>query len=879
MKTPQLFILIVFFALMGQIKAQTDTIALWTFENATKRALITDSASFINTPYTADAGIAANVNIAPITLIGSRFPVATASQWVAGSGGTGTFAPNSENWPGGANTKYWMITISTAGYESLKISSRQRSSTTGPRDFKVQYSTNGVLWTDVSGTTITCGTTFGAGDLTNVDLPAACNHQATLHIRWIMVSETSVGGSTVAAAGTNRIDDILISGTSGTSVISATLSPSSFVYNIDQPQLLSSTITWNDAFSITQVKNLNTPQYTLISGTDYVVSVDTIRFLTNYLNSQYTSVGQQHIISVSFDAGNDAIISVTWDNDSIYGALINPVFANYDLTAPGNVSTTITWNDATSIIKITDNQPIPYVLQATDYIVAGNVLTINQSYLASVFTSAGQSVQLDIEFNEGNNVLFTINSILSPPAPTVIATWNFENGTKRGLITDHASFLSVPYTADDGIPANKDNSPILLGGGNTFSAWVTGAAGTGAFAPNTTAWIDGADEKFWIVEISTLNYGTLTLSSKQRSSAGGPANFMVEYSLDGINWLSVPGSAIVCAENFTSGVLDNLPLPAACNNRTSLFLRWMMTTNTGVNGSAVTSTGTNRIDDIFIRGQFITNEAEILYFSFAEEAGPAFIDPVLQDITVEVVYGTDLTNLIASFTLSPNATATVNGVTQNSGSTANNFSSVVTYLVTAGDGITTKLWNVFVNVASPNDEAEIVDFSIMNYTTNMININSVTSTVTIEILNAPSLQNLIAQFELSYGAVAEISGVFQVSGGTSNDFSNPVIYTIIAQDGITQKNWTVNVTIFDNIYSFAGNQNIRTYPNPSTGNFMVELQDDGLLQIFDMNAREIYSSELLKGSHLINLKNPVPGILLLRFSSDSKVFRSPIIIE
>jgi len=873
-----LFLLGYFLFLTGSVNAQTDTLALWNFEDAVKRATVTDSASFMNNPYTADYGISANVDIAPIKVIGARFP--PTNNWVSGSGGTGTFAPNTDRWVNGSSPlapKYWMITISTAGFENLKLSSKQRTSATGPRDFKVQYSTDNAVWTDVPGSAITCATDFTSGVLNNLDLPSACNNQPILHLRWIMSSDIAVNTSPVATAGTNRMDDIVITGTQGTFSNNAALSPVSFVFNIDQPAALSSTITWNDATLITSIQNNNIPPAILVNGTDYQIIADTLRILVPYLNALFTSAGQQHLLQVAFDSGLPSTIIITWDDDNLLSAIISPTSATYDLTNPGSVSTSITWNDASSISQIVDNQLTPYTLQAGDFSLAGNTLTISQAYLSGVLTSSGQTINLTINFDQGNDALFSIQSIMSPPAPIVIAEWNFENTNKRDLITDNATFISTPYTADNGTASNIDISQISLIGGNTFTTWVGGSGGTGTFAPNSTAWNDGMNTKYWQIQISTENYGDLTLSSKQRSSAGGPANFAIEYSVNGTDWYIVPGSDITCAENFTAGVLNNIPLPVACNNRTSLFLRWNMTTNTAVNASPVTTTGTNRIDDIFVRGQFITDEADLLDFSFAEQTGPATIDPVAQTIDIEVLFGTDLTTLVASFVLSPNATAVIGTTPQISGTTSNDFSSDVEYIVTAGNGITTKTWTVSVSFAPPGTDAEILDFSYVGYDTHMLDINNSTSTVNIDILSF-TFVDLIAEFELSSGASADIGGIDQISGVTTNT-GNQFIYTITAQDGITQRDWTVNVTLVQNISNVDKQDIINLYPNPSDGNFTLSLQESGILKVYDLTGKMILQTYVLSGNNSISIDNASSGLYMITVTRENSTRMIPVIIE
>ncbi|MBE0663944.1 MAG: T9SS type A sorting domain-containing protein [Bacteroidales bacterium] len=180
-----------------------------------------------------------------------------------------------------------------------------------------------------------------------------------------------------------------------------------------------------------------------------------------------------------------------------------------------------------------------------------------------------------------------------PSDPEIIAAWDFEDATKL--------LGNLPYTADEGIPANANIATVNLTGGPIFSTWVTGAGGSGTFAPNTNTW-HNAGSNAWTIVINTLGYNNLTLGSKQQSSSTGPRDFVVEYSLDGLIWVNIPGSAITVANNFTSGVLSGLALPEVCNNQPTLHLRWLRSSNIAVNGSAILGGGTNRIDDIIIIG-------------------------------------------------------------------------------------------------------------------------------------------------------------------------------------------------------------------------------------------------------------------------------------
>jgi len=203
--------------------------------------------------------------------------------------------------------------------------------------------------------------------------------------------------------------------------------------------------------------------------------------------------------------------------------------------------------------------------------------------------------------------------------PVVLAKWDFGDDGKKELITGHSSFVSNPYTADEGLVANKDIAEISLYGGAEFDAWVAGATASPDQAPNTVKWDNSGS--YWQISISTKNYTEISISSKQRGSNTGPKEFKIEYSIDnGSNWQAV-GTTINVANNFTTGCVNDLALPSECDNLDNLLIRWLNVSNISVNGSTVASTGTSRIDDIIVKGveiiipEIIFSELEEEYFT------------------------------------------------------------------------------------------------------------------------------------------------------------------------------------------------------------------------------------------------------------------------
>lgn len=119
------------------------------------------------------------------------------------------------------------------------------------------------------------------------------------------------------------------------------------------------------------------------------------------------------------------------------------------------------------------------------------------------------------------------------------------------------------------------------------------------------------------------------------------------------------------------------------------------------------------------------SETEFKTFSFIENSKNVTIDSNTNTISVELVNNTDITNLIATFSLSAGASATIEGASQKSGTTTNDFSNEVTYKVTAEDGVTSQNWEVIITVVSGLDEKfynSIIGTVYPNPFTNTLNV-------------------------------------------------------------------------------------------------------------------------------------------------------------
>lgn len=185
---------------------------------------------------------------------------------------------------------------------------------------------------------------------------------------------------------------------------------------------------------------------------------------------------------------------------------------------------------------------------------------------------------------------------------------------------------------------------------------------------------------------------------------------------------------------------------------------------------------------VLVSGTVTAGSRSILSYSLNGTAGVI----TGTNIAVEVPSGTDVSSLVATY-ITTGASVAVGSVTQTNGTTPNNFTSPVTYTVTAANGLT-KNYTVTVTVASVSAN-EITKFSLDG------TAGVITGTdIAVEMPAGTDInEELIATFTTTGNSVT-VAGVPQISGTTANNFTSPVVYTVTAANGSTQ-DYTVTVTI------------------------------------------------------------------------------------
>jgi len=138
------------------------------------------------------------------------------------------------------------------------------------------------------------------------------------------------------------------------------------------------------------------------------------------------------------------------------------------------------------------------------------------------------------------------------------------------------------------------------------------ADGAETYAAATAGWQDGADAKFWSIKFKAANYTNFKVSSKQKS-IDGPRDFKLQWRLSSTTFEDITGGTVTLADDWTTGVVNQLAVPIAGQGTGSVYIRWLMGSNIDVNGSTVSPGGTSMIDDILVTATSSLGVDEVVY--------------------------------------------------------------------------------------------------------------------------------------------------------------------------------------------------------------------------------------------------------------------------
>ncbi len=197
-----------------------------------------------------------------------------------------------------------------------------------------------------------------------------------------------------------------------------TISPETAEYDLDDRAELIFTYDFGVATRIVTITDITDVADDLTEGIDddYIYLDKHLIILNDYLRDRLTDIGQKVRLLVDFDRGA-VILTITAIGSP---PSIEEATADYDLDDAEDVSTTIIWGAADDVALILDDDGTTLV-RDEDYEV--NPITAfraklkisHDNYLKDLLGDIGDSVELTIVFDRGDDVTFTITAIGTHP--------------------------------------------------------------------------------------------------------------------------------------------------------------------------------------------------------------------------------------------------------------------------------------------------------------------------------------------------------------------------------------------------------------------------------------------------------------------------------
>jgi bacillolysin len=136
--------------------------------------------------------------------------------------------------------------------------------------------------------------------------------------------------------------------------------------------------------------------------------------------------------------------------------------------------------------------------------------------------------------------------------------------------------------------------------------------------------------------------------------------------------------------------------------------------------------------------------------------------------------------------------------------------------------------------------------------------------VSVTVPSTTNISALIASFSVSPLAQASIGSTKQISSVTSNNFTNPVIYTIKAEDGTT-KNYTVTVSKNTGVGTIS-RPAFNIYPNPANSTFTVDVKGNFTYELIDISGKSVRKGNG-QDKEVISIADIAKGIYILRLTT------------
>lgn len=237
--------------------------------------------------------------------------------------------------------------------------------------------------------------------------------------------------------------------------------------------------------------------------------------------------------------------------------------------------------------------PAPVVVDGKSMYEEGTtvVLTATSNPILTFTNWSNGETSSEITIVMDKNVEITANF----DAIDYIAAWDFERSGSDGRKADF-------FSADNDVA-----QLVLRTADGATSGWLdksNQAAGGYEGRPGAVNWrTTGLGDYYWQTQLNCVAFTDIQIKTAMTFNYNAYQTYNVEYSLDGTEWKNAGSVTIPGAKTWVDADIN---LPAECNNKETLFIRWIADKNSAIMGTTADN------DGICLGATWIFGKAEIV---------------------------------------------------------------------------------------------------------------------------------------------------------------------------------------------------------------------------------------------------------------------------
>lgn len=145
--------------------------------------------------------------------------------------------------------------------------------------------------------------------------------------------------------------------------------------------------------------------------------------------------------------------------------------------------------------------------------------------------------------------------------------------------------------------------------------------------------------------------------------------------------------------------------------------------------------------------------------------------------------------------------------------------------------------------------------------------------ISISVESGTDLSQVVSTFTLSSGAKVWVDRVEQVSGESITDFSQPVSYTVVAEDGQSSKDYTIIVNVITGIEDDW--EGFSIFPNPTFGELNFKTSNSSIVDLSKMRILDLsgknYTAFITIHNNKLDVGELRQGVYLLELIDNQSI--------